>query len=565
MTMDAKKILLVVMEGMADRACPEIRGFSPLQYVRTPNMDWFVNHGIAGICDPIAPGIRSKTDATYLSLLGYDPDSCCGSRGSFDAIGKGADLQPGDVAIRCNFATVDEDMDIIDPTAGGIRAPETTKLVESLDGIEIDGVECILTAGTANRAVLILKGDDLSDGISDGHDHAWSRVEPVTALDADSDFTAYIVNELMENYAEILSKHIINHKRKAANLPPANRLIARGAGGFPDLEPFEDRFGIKGCCVSNYDLVNGVCKASGMDVYQVSHDFDGDASADFTGKMECALSALDDYDFVLVSYYAADVAGHTGDVKGKTEIIKKLDSTIGYLKENLSDDMLVALTCGQCTPCNLGVHSGDPVPIAIYTKNCIRDNATEYSETGCSHGSIGRIRGRDVVNICMDMADRGPYSSTRIRFRSDQYRPSGRYREFPFGGFGRTAVGRSDGYAFAAEGKLQPEHALSEIFGCYRFQIPHGPGFARGHGECQCIGQRDPGIVFAPDIGQSDPHPLHGIHEFACAAEIPFLGFDVLHRHRQGDHQHGDEYQGIHQCHHALLVRPHTVTPMIAA
>ena len=138
-----------------------------MQYVRTPNLDWFVGHGRSGICDPISPGIRAGSDTAHLAILGYDAREVYSGRGPFEAIGAGLDIQPGDVALRCNFATVNSDMEILDRRAGRIKDPETTMLADSLDGIEIDGIECFVKASTEHRAVLLLRGDGLSPDITD--------------------------------------------------------------------------------------------------------------------------------------------------------------------------------------------------------------------------------------------------------------------------------------------------------------------------------------------------------------------------------------------------------------
>ena len=103
---------------------------------------------------------------------------------------------------------------------------------------------------------------------------------------------------------------------------------------------------------------------------------------------------------------APDIAGHDGDAKAKCEVIKRLDAMAGYIKDNMSEDLVVVLTCDHCTPCILEDHSGDPVPVAIYTRDMVRDEAEEFSETGCAKGNLGRIRGRDIVPICMDLANR---------------------------------------------------------------------------------------------------------------------------------------------------------------
>jgi 2,3-bisphosphoglycerate-independent phosphoglycerate mutase len=36
----------------------------------------------------------------------------------------------------------------------------------------------------------------------------------------------------------------------------------------------------------------------------------------------------------------------------------------------------------------------------------IQDDAEEYSEYGCAKGRLGRIRGHDLLPICMDLANR---------------------------------------------------------------------------------------------------------------------------------------------------------------
>lgn len=132
---------------------PRAQGDDPLQYIRTPNLDWFLEHGQGGLCDPVAPGVRPGSDTAHLSLLGYDPHEVYTGRGPFEALGIGMDIQPGDVALRCNFATVNSDLDVLDRRAGRIHAPETTELIESLDGMDIDGVECIVREhGAQGRA-----------------------------------------------------------------------------------------------------------------------------------------------------------------------------------------------------------------------------------------------------------------------------------------------------------------------------------------------------------------------------------------------------------------------------
>lgn len=406
MTAVRKKILIIVMDGLGDRACRELRGMTPLQYIRHPNLDWFLAHGQGGICDPVAPGVRAGSDVAHLSILGYDVGSVYTGRGPFEALGAGMDLQPGDVALRCNFATVDESMDIVDRRAGRIHEPETAELVEALDGIEIEGIECYVKESTEHRAVLLLRGDGLDPAVTDMDPGAGTRLLRCEALDEDAELTARVVNGFVDECHARLRNHPTNRKRLAAGLPPANILVPRGAGGFPHIEPFPERYGISATCVAGVGMIKGICKACGLDIYPLPDTCDGSLDSDLIIKADCALEALHEYDFVLMNCKAPDIAGHDGDAKLKSEIVKILDAMAGYIKDNMPEDLVVVLTCDHCTPCVLEDHSGDPVPIAIYTEDMVRDAASEFSETGTVCGCIGRIRGRDIVPICMDLANR---------------------------------------------------------------------------------------------------------------------------------------------------------------
>lgn len=406
MPANQKKILIIVMDGLGDRACPDLRGLTPLQYIRTPNLDWFLDHGQGGLCDPIAPGVRPGSDTAHLAILGYDVESIYTGRGPFEALGIGMDIQPGDVALRCNFATVDDSLEIVDRRAGRIREPETTELVESLDGIEFDGVECYVRESTEHRAVLLLRGDGLSPDITDpdpGGDTHLKMAEPLTEEAA---LTADVVNRFMEECYERLKNHPTNRKRVSAGLLPANILVPRGAGSFPHIEPFPEKYGISATCVAGVGMIKGICKACGLDIYPLPDDCDGSLGSDYIIKAQCAMEALREYDLVLMNCKSPDIAGHDGNAKLKCETVRRLDDMADYIRHNMPEDIVVVLTCDHCTPCILMDHSGDPVPIAIYTRDMVRDNANEFSETGCSRGSLGRIRGRDIVPIAMDLANR---------------------------------------------------------------------------------------------------------------------------------------------------------------
>src|SRR3989475_5707893 len=123
--MDARKILLVIFDGLGDRPLTELGHKTPLEATPKPNLDWFASNGVNGLVDPIAPGVAAGSDTSHLALFGYDPHEGYTGPGPFQAAGGGNDLQPGGIAFRGNFAAVDEGMEMTDRRAR--RIPQRTE------------------------------------------------------------------------------------------------------------------------------------------------------------------------------------------------------------------------------------------------------------------------------------------------------------------------------------------------------------------------------------------------------------------------------------------------------
>src|SRR5437870_11950656 len=114
--MDARKILLVIFDGLGDRPLTELGHKTPLEATPKPNLDWFASNGVNGLVDPIAPGVAAGSDPSHLALFGYDPHEVYTGRGPFEAAGGGIDLKLGGVALRGNFAAgADELKPIVRP------------------------------------------------------------------------------------------------------------------------------------------------------------------------------------------------------------------------------------------------------------------------------------------------------------------------------------------------------------------------------------------------------------------------------------------------------------------
>ncbi|MCL2608088.1 MAG: 2,3-bisphosphoglycerate-independent phosphoglycerate mutase [Methanomassiliicoccaceae archaeon] len=401
-----KKILFVVMDGLGDRGCKVLGGMTPLQATPTPNLDWFAENGSSGMMDIIAPGVRPGSDTAHLSLLGYDPYEVYTGRGPFEAAGVGMTVMPGDVAFRCNFSTVDENYEVTDRRAGRIKAPETTELAKAVSGMKINGVEILVKEGTEHRAALLLRGKKLNPDITDADPHDIGPVAVSTGKNKKGEFTASIINEFVRRSYEIMKDHPVNLERRERGLPEANILLPRGAGSFPKIKPFTDKNAISGACVAGVAMINGICGICGLDIIGLPRECAGNIDTDMIKKADVVLETLKEYDFVLMNIKAPDISGHDGKAEQKCEVVGRLDEMVGHLRKNMPENLVIVFTADHCTSSDVGDHTGDPVPVTIYTEAIVKDEATEFSESGCAKGSIGRIRGYDLLPICIDLANR---------------------------------------------------------------------------------------------------------------------------------------------------------------
>ncbi|BDZ67853.1 phosphoglycerate mutase [Methanobacterium ferruginis] len=401
------KGIIMIIDGMADRPLKELGDKTPLEAAQTPNMDQMARLGINGIMDSIKPGIRPGSDTAHLSILGYDPYQVYTGRGPFEAAGVGVKVLPGDIAFRCNFSTANEEGIITDRRAGRIREG-TDKLADTLNSMEIEeDVEVIFKESTGHRAVLVLRGDGLSDQVSDADPkHDGKKVKEVVGLDGsiEADRTADILNKVIQKSYELLKDHPVNVKRKENGENPANITLPRGAGAVPDAEPFNHKYGLKAACIAETGLIQGIANIVGMDVIEVEGATGGvDTNLD---NMTSSIleNAARDYDFMLINIDGADEAGHDGNLNEKVQFLEKVDGVVGRVME--LENLYFILTADHSTPISVMDHTGDPVPLVIKGPDVRVDQVDEFNERAATSGGMCRIRGNDIMNILMDLMNR---------------------------------------------------------------------------------------------------------------------------------------------------------------
>jgi 2,3-bisphosphoglycerate-independent phosphoglycerate mutase len=403
------KGLMLIIDGLGDRPIEELGGLTPLEAADTPCFDMLATGGITGLMDPLSPGIRVGTDVGHLALFGYNPLKVYWGRGPIEAVGIGIDLNPGDVAFRCNFATVDENLIVVDRRAGRIRY--TDELAEALDGMTLDGgVEVTFKPATEHRAVLVLSGERLSAEVTSSDPGPANEGMPLKKVVTKqpnaplAEKTARALNEFVRKSHEILRDHEVNTQRKADGLPPANIVITRGAGMAIKMRSLAERFDIKGCCISGESTVVGIARMSGFDVV-TNEKLTANIDTDLDEKARLTVEALKESDFVVTHVKGADLMSHDDKPREKLAFLERTDKMLQKIIDNLEDpqDMHIAITADHSTPCAIREHSADPVPVVIHGEGVLVDDVTTFGERACARGGLGRIRANDFLLSILDL------------------------------------------------------------------------------------------------------------------------------------------------------------------
>jgi len=402
------KSVLFIIDGLGDR--PNANGNTPLKEATTPTMDKMAKEGICGLMNAVDIGVAPGSDTAHLALLGYNPYETYSGRGPFEASGVGIEVKPGDIAFRCNFATLDDSKLIVDRRAGRIK--ETEQLANEINGLIIDNVEIIFKQSGGYRAALVLRGEGLSDKITEGDPHKEGVPVPeIKPLDnsEESKKTAEILNKLLEIVYEKLNNHPINEERRKNNLPPANIILPRGGGLVPHIQQFNEKYHIKGSCVAGTGLIKGIAKMAGLDFIDVE-GATGTPNTNLKNKANAIINTLNncDYDFMLVNVKGADEASHDGNYNLKKEFIEKVDNMLKYILDNINkDEVIIALSGDHSTPIEKKDHSADPIPITIWGKYIRVDDVNKFDEFSTYKGGLCWITGQKILPILLDLTGKG--------------------------------------------------------------------------------------------------------------------------------------------------------------
>ncbi|MEM9553042.1 MAG: ATP cone domain-containing protein [Acidobacteriota bacterium] len=393
-------VLLVAIDGIADRPTRTLGGRTPLQAASTPTLDRLALEGRCGLADAVAPGVVPDTAAGTLALFAQSPLAL--QRGPVEALGASLALSTADVALRGNFATLDERGQVVDRRAGRIRE-EAEELARALDRLDLPGsladeVEVRVRAATEHRLAIVLKGHGLSSAIrgSDPGDGAIPcpplAPAPVDPGDERAVYTARAVALFEQRAREILDAHPINKRRTKKGLPAANLLLTRGAGHVHRLVPLEeDGVPLRVTCVAGDLTILGIARWLGAELV-TSDTMTANLDTNLDEKFAAAAGALVDSDLVVVHLKGADIAAHDMRPDRKAEFLEAVDEALARLLEARHDAPLrIAIGGDHATLSESGQHAADPLPVLIWGPSIEADTVDAYDETSVAGGALGRF------------------------------------------------------------------------------------------------------------------------------------------------------------------------------
>lgn len=369
------KYLVVIGDGMADEPLPELGGRTPLEYARTPVLDRLALEGSTGLLATVPEGFEPGSDIANLGILGYDPALYYTGRGPLEAANMGVDLEPTDVAYRCNLVTV-VDGRMSDFTAGHVTSMEAGELLADLHEAL---PHVMFRAGVSYRNLLVIRNGGGCRSVAP-HDITGQVIRPYLPEGPD----AGVLLECIEVSRRVFSAHRVNMARIAGGKSPVTQIWPWSGGKRPSMPAFYDRWGKTGGVISAVDLINGIARIARMETIRVP-GATGYLDTDYGAKARYCVEALQRLDFLYLHVEAPDEAGHMGDLREKILAIERLDTMIGTIMESFSG--VVAVLPDHPTPVRVKTHTSCPVPFLVHGKG--RDQTRAFSEKEAASGGLG--------------------------------------------------------------------------------------------------------------------------------------------------------------------------------
>ena len=393
------KYIVVLCDGAADTPVPELSGKTPLEAANKPNIDRLASLGELGMAKTVPDNLPPGSDVANLAVFGYDPQIYYTGRSPLEAMSMNVHLELTDTTFRTNLVTLSdeenyEDKTMVDYSSDEITTDEAKLLIEAVnEGLKTEEYEFF--SGISYRHLLVWHNRENKFSLTPPHDISDQKIREYLPENE-------VILNLMKKSHEILKNHPVNLDRVKRGLHPANSIWIWGNGTKPDLDLYENKFGLKGAVISAVDLIKGIGKCAGLEVIDIE-GATGTVSTNFDGKAEAAINALKNgADFVYVHLEGADEAGHRREIENKVKSIELIDekivAPIVSAMENDGEDFSILIMPDHPTPLAIKTHTRDAVPYLIYKSKENREKVnTRYTEADAEKTGIYVPLGYEII------------------------------------------------------------------------------------------------------------------------------------------------------------------------
>lgn len=383
------KYVIILGDGMADTACEELGGLTPLRYARTPNLDRLAEGGRMGLARTVPRGLPPGSDVANLSVMGYDPAVYYTGRAPLEAVSMGVNLGENDVAFRCNLVTLSreavfENKKMVDYSAGEIETRDSSVLIKELDSF-LDRKSMRFYPGISYRHLMVWNGGPTDTSLTPPHDISGRVISDHLPRGIGGE---ELLSVMKESHP-FLHAHGVNSARGER---AANSVWFWGQGRTPHLKSFREKYNLSGSVISAVDLIKGIGICAGLEVIEVP-GATGNIHTNFSGKASAVIEALKrGSDYVYAHIEAPDEAGHQGDLKTKVRAIEEIDDKVlGPLMEQMKEfgEFKIMVLPDHPTPLSIRTHTAEPVPFVIYHSGVILKNkGVTYCEEDAARGEF---------------------------------------------------------------------------------------------------------------------------------------------------------------------------------
>ncbi|MBT8243012.1 MAG: 2,3-bisphosphoglycerate-independent phosphoglycerate mutase [Nitrosopumilus sp.] len=416
-------MIYVLLDGVGDLPHPDLDGKTPLEAANTPTLDKIASNGVIGEVISVGKGIAPESDIAVFNMLGYKfKHADYVGRGVIEAIGIGIDFKDGDLALRGNYSTLNEEQVIIDRRAGRhIEKQDAMGVAKEIEeSIELSSpdISVVVAPTIGHRVTVRIRKDSqkLSSRITNT-DPAYSNIGGMGVAKAvgdflkierclpledtdDAKFTANLVNEFSDKAIKIMKDSQINKKRQNENKKQLSCILLRDAGNkYPDVIPINEKYGMNFSCIVDMPVEIGISEVLKMKAYEAG------GLTDYEEKARVAAKAMETQNSIYVHLKGPDEFGHDGDAIGKMKNIEEIDQRFfKTLVENIdSSKVAIVISADHSTPCINKGHSDDPVPVLVSGNFIKNDGTTRMTEEQAKKGSIGLLQGAEVVDKSLEL------------------------------------------------------------------------------------------------------------------------------------------------------------------